>query len=132
MSGCPAQGSSITDALRLMLEPEPGESTDPDREPLELPLVSSGAGARAPSASAGHRGRQPLRPNARKRFRRDDALASLIAAAAVVVAVVLALIGEALSFGDGADLAALVIGMLVVSLIDRFWAADLRRTRSPR
>lgn len=33
---------NVTDALRLMLKPEPGEtpSSDPDREPLELPLAS--------------------------------------------------------------------------------------------
>jgi predicted RNase H-like HicB family nuclease len=32
--------ANVTDALRLMLKPEPGESADPDREPLELPLAS--------------------------------------------------------------------------------------------
>lgn len=31
---------NVTDALRLMLKPEPGESADPDREPLDLPLAS--------------------------------------------------------------------------------------------
>lgn len=58
----------------------------------------------------------------------------LIASAIVVVAVAVALIGEALAFGSARLLAALVIGLLAVSLIDRdrFWAADLRRTRSPR
>ena len=31
---------SVIDALRLMLKPEPDETADPDREPLELPLAS--------------------------------------------------------------------------------------------
>ncbi len=31
---------NVTDALRLMLRPEPGESSSPDREALELPLAS--------------------------------------------------------------------------------------------
>lgn len=31
---------NVIDALRLMLKPEPDESADPDREPLELPLAS--------------------------------------------------------------------------------------------
>jgi len=31
---------NVTDALRLMLRPEPDETADPDREPLELPLAS--------------------------------------------------------------------------------------------
>ena len=31
---------NVTDALRLMLKPEPGESADPDREPLRLLLAS--------------------------------------------------------------------------------------------
>jgi predicted RNase H-like HicB family nuclease len=31
---------NVTDALRLMLKPEPGSSADPDREPLDLPLAS--------------------------------------------------------------------------------------------
>lgn len=31
---------NVTGALRLMLKPEPGESADPDREPLELLLAS--------------------------------------------------------------------------------------------
>ena len=31
---------NVTDALRLMLKPEPDETGDPDREPLELPLAS--------------------------------------------------------------------------------------------
>jgi len=31
---------NVTDALRLMLKPEPGETGDPDREPLELLLTS--------------------------------------------------------------------------------------------
>ncbi len=31
---------NVTDALRLMLKPEPDEASDPDREPLELPLAS--------------------------------------------------------------------------------------------
>ncbi len=31
---------NVTDALLLMLKPEPNESADPDREPLELPLAS--------------------------------------------------------------------------------------------
>lgn len=31
---------NVTDALRLMLKPEPNETSDPDREPLELPLGS--------------------------------------------------------------------------------------------
>jgi len=30
----------VTDALRLMLEPESGSTTDPDREPLIQPLAS--------------------------------------------------------------------------------------------
>ena len=55
----------------------------------------------------------------------------LIAAVTVVVAVTIAVIGEALNFGSGAYLAAVVLGILAVSLIDRdrFWAADLRRER---
>lgn len=32
--------SNVIDALRLMLKPEPGESPQPDRELLELPLAS--------------------------------------------------------------------------------------------
>ncbi len=31
---------NVTEALRLMLKPEPDETSDPDREPLELPLAS--------------------------------------------------------------------------------------------
>jgi hypothetical protein len=31
---------NVVDALRLILKPEPGESMDPDREPLDLPLAS--------------------------------------------------------------------------------------------
>jgi predicted RNase H-like HicB family nuclease len=31
---------NVTDALRLMLKPEPDATSDPDREPLELPLAS--------------------------------------------------------------------------------------------
>ncbi len=31
---------NVTDALRLMLKPEPDEASDPDREPLGLPLAS--------------------------------------------------------------------------------------------
>ncbi len=31
---------NVTDALMLMLRPEPGESSSPDREALELPLAS--------------------------------------------------------------------------------------------
>lgn len=31
---------NVTDALRLMLKPEPDETADPDREPLALPLAS--------------------------------------------------------------------------------------------
>ena len=31
---------NVTDALRLMLKPEPDEIADPDRESLELPLAS--------------------------------------------------------------------------------------------
>lgn len=31
---------NVTDALRLMLKPEPGETADPDREPLGLLLAS--------------------------------------------------------------------------------------------
>jgi predicted RNase H-like HicB family nuclease len=31
---------NVTDALRVMLKPEPGEGADPDREPLELPFAS--------------------------------------------------------------------------------------------
>lgn len=31
---------NVTDALRLMLKPEPDETSDPDREPLEPPLTS--------------------------------------------------------------------------------------------
>jgi len=31
---------NVTDALRLLLKPAPGESTDADREPLGLPLTS--------------------------------------------------------------------------------------------
>jgi hypothetical protein len=52
----------------------------------------------------------------------------LIGAAAVAVAVLIAVIGAALEFGSAAYLGALVLGILVVSLIDRdrFWAADLR------
>lgn len=32
--------ANVTDALRLMLAPEPMAGGDPDREPLELPLAS--------------------------------------------------------------------------------------------
>ena len=32
--------ANVTDALRLMLAPEPMADGDPDREPLELPLAS--------------------------------------------------------------------------------------------
>jgi len=32
--------ANVTDALRLMLAPDPAMSGDPDREPLELPLAS--------------------------------------------------------------------------------------------
>lgn len=32
--------TNVTDALRLMLKPEPDVTTDPNREPLDLPLVS--------------------------------------------------------------------------------------------
>ena len=31
---------NVIDALRLMLKPEPGETADPDRESLDLPLAS--------------------------------------------------------------------------------------------
>jgi predicted RNase H-like HicB family nuclease len=31
---------NVVDALRLMVKPEPGESVDADREPLDLPLRS--------------------------------------------------------------------------------------------
>lgn len=31
---------NVIDALRLMLKPEPGDTIDPDREPLDLPLAS--------------------------------------------------------------------------------------------
>jgi predicted RNase H-like HicB family nuclease len=31
---------NVADALRLVLRPEPGESLDPDREPLSLPLAT--------------------------------------------------------------------------------------------
>jgi predicted RNase H-like HicB family nuclease len=31
---------NVVHALRLMLSHEPGDSTDPDREPLDLPLAS--------------------------------------------------------------------------------------------
>jgi predicted RNase H-like HicB family nuclease len=31
---------NVTDALRLMLRPDPDEVTDPDREPLELALAT--------------------------------------------------------------------------------------------
>lgn len=30
---------NVVDALRLMLKPEPGDTNDPDREPLELLLA---------------------------------------------------------------------------------------------
>ncbi len=58
----------------------------------------------------------------------------LVFAAMVVLAVGIALIGEALSFGSAAYLAAFVIGLLAVSLIDRdrFWGADLLRDASRR
>lgn len=32
--------ANVTDALRLMLAPDPGAMIDPDREPLEMSLVS--------------------------------------------------------------------------------------------
>jgi len=32
--------ANVVDALRLMLKPEPDETVDPDREPLDLPLAS--------------------------------------------------------------------------------------------
>lgn len=32
--------ANMNDALRLMLKPEPDETVDPDREPLDLPLAS--------------------------------------------------------------------------------------------
>ena len=32
--------ANVTDALRLMLAPDPEDSADPDREPLELPLAA--------------------------------------------------------------------------------------------
>jgi predicted RNase H-like HicB family nuclease len=32
--------ANVTDALRLMLRPDPDEVADPDREPLELALAS--------------------------------------------------------------------------------------------
>lgn len=58
----------------------------------------------------------------------------LVVAATVIVDGVIALISEALSFGSAVYLAAFVIGLLAISLIDRdrFWDADLRRTRPPR
>jgi len=31
---------NVVDALRLMLKREPGDTADPDREPLDLPLAS--------------------------------------------------------------------------------------------
>lgn len=36
----PEARENVIDALRLMLKPEPNEPADPNREPLELPLVS--------------------------------------------------------------------------------------------
>jgi predicted RNase H-like HicB family nuclease len=36
----PETRENVTDALRLMLRPEPGDSADPDREALFLPLAS--------------------------------------------------------------------------------------------
>jgi membrane associated rhomboid family serine protease len=58
----------------------------------------------------------------------------LIVVATVIVAGVIALIGETLSFSSAAYLAAFVIGLLAISLLDRdrFRGADLRRTRAPR
>ena len=58
----------------------------------------------------------------------------LIAAAAALVGVAIGIIGNALSFDGGAYLVALLVGMLLVSLIDRdrFWGADLRRGGSRR
>lgn len=58
----------------------------------------------------------------------------VIVSAIVVVSVAIALVGETFSFGSAAYLAALVIGGLGVSLIDRdrFWGADLRRDASRR
>jgi len=58
----------------------------------------------------------------------------LIVAATVVLSVTIGLIGEALEFGSAAYLAALVIGSLAVSLIDRdrFWGADLLRDAARR
>jgi predicted RNase H-like HicB family nuclease len=31
----------VIDALRLMLKPEPGETGDPDRESLDIPLIAT-------------------------------------------------------------------------------------------
>jgi hypothetical protein len=58
----------------------------------------------------------------------------LIGAAAITVGVSIGLVGKALDFGSAAYLAALVVGVLVVSLVDRdrFWAADIRRQRRER
>lgn len=36
----PEARENVVDALRLMLKPEPDETADPDREPLDLPLAS--------------------------------------------------------------------------------------------
>jgi predicted RNase H-like HicB family nuclease len=36
----PEARENVTDALRLMLRPEPDDSADPDREALFLPLAS--------------------------------------------------------------------------------------------
>lgn len=36
----PEARANVIDALRLMLKPEPDQPSDPDREPLDLPLVS--------------------------------------------------------------------------------------------
>ena len=36
----PEARENVIDALRLMLKPEPGDTADPDREPLGLQLAS--------------------------------------------------------------------------------------------
>ena len=36
----PEARENVIDALRLMLKPEPDETADPDREPLDVPLAS--------------------------------------------------------------------------------------------
>jgi len=114
-----AESSPAPDTLRF----ERRTASSPPSRARQIEAARIGAGALFAACS-----RPPCR------YPRTMRSPALIAAAIVIFAVAVALIGEALSFSSAAYLAALVIGLLAISMIDRdrFWGADLRRTRAPR